>query len=471
MKKLLIGLFALSLAINSYGQNLDLDKQMGKANAEMVASQMGIYENEQMTAYVRSVGERLVAQLDKPLFEYQFHLVEEPSPNAFALPGGYLYVTTGLLPILQSEDELACILGHEIIHSNNRHSIKQLRKKILPKMLEIPGNLIGMFDEDLGAVFTKPIETSNELLFASHSRKSEKEADKLGIELAAKAGYDPQAMTTALSRLSRSVEVAMDQKESRSYFSDHPYTPDRVKSINKQIKKMSWTQKAPVSDNYIMEFNGALFGQSSSKGVIKGSSFFHPDLDFCLDFPETWVIDNQNQYIVAVNEEQTAGVYLTLDDPKLNPKDAAQAFVTQLGEEYQNKIVDAAYQRFNGREGYLVSFRDKAENQDVYAYALWYPFEDKLFQIMGIATKKELALLENTVLSLRTLTKEEQAHITEGHLTIVKAEKGETIHSLGRRVNNTLDEDLTCVINDKQSRDVLKEGEQIKVIKKYPYKH
>ena len=182
MKKAsLLVITVLFLPLILYSQSIELDKELGEQNAKMVELQMGIYEDVEKTEYIRRIGNRLISQLEDPLFDYQFHLVPDMAPNAFALPGGYVYVTTGLIPILESEDELGCILAHEIIHANSRHSIKQLKKSILPRLLEVPGNLIGLLNKDLGALFNAPIQTSNALLLASYSRGFETEADIEGI--------------------------------------------------------------------------------------------------------------------------------------------------------------------------------------------------------------------------------------------------------------------------------------------------
>lgn len=105
-----------------------LDRQLGAENAQMVASEMGIYQDNALTAYVNQVGQRLVAQLEEPMFDFKFYVADDPTPNAFDLPGGYIYVTRGILTLINSEDELACVLGHEIIHAPERHAIKQMKK-------------------------------------------------------------------------------------------------------------------------------------------------------------------------------------------------------------------------------------------------------------------------------------------------------------------------------------------------------
>lgn len=443
---------------------------MGAQNARMVESQTGIYDDEDKTAYVRRIGNRLVAQLDKPLFDYKFNIVEDMSPNAFALPGGYLYVTTGLIPILKSEDELACILGHEIIHSNNRHAVKKLRMSILPRLLELPGELLGVIDKDLGAIFNAPITTSNALIFASYGRGNETESDEEGIELAAKAGYDPNAMTTALSRLSKTVEVATDQKEEKSYFNSHPYTPDRVSAIEEKISEMNFMKKTPDSKNYLMEFDGILFGESPSKGVVSENKFLHPDLNFFIEFPKDWAINNQPSNVGAYNERRDAAAFVTFDDPSLTPNEAGQKFLSELKSEHKSKIVGAENYVINDKDGYLISFEDVVKSETMYAYVLWIPLQDKLFKLMGIAPIKHKTDLERTSLSLRVLTNEEKESFTIKNLHIVSANQGETTQTLSKRVGNELNIELTNVINSKKSNQKLIKGELIKVVNKSPYK-
>ena len=469
MKKIAITLLVFLISVPFYAQNVELDKLLGEQNAQMVESQMGIYKDADKTAYLRQVGNRLVTGLENPLFEYQFHLVQDPSPNAFALPGGYLYVTTGLIPILESEDELACILGHEIVHSNNRHSVKQLKKSIFPKMLEIPGNLIGVISPNLGTLFNAPIETSNSLLFASYGRSAETEADEEGIQLAAKAGYNPNAMISSLARLSKTVEVATQQEERKSYFNDHPYTPDRIEAIQSQISELNWPEKDPISSNFIEEFEGTLFGESPSKGVVIENTFIHPGLDFYIAFPKNWTIDNQNSNITAYNDTRQSGIYVALENPALSPEIAAKQFIENLKSEYKKKITGSEPYQIENKNGYLVTFEDKVKSENVYAYALWIPLADKLFNIMGIATKQEQQLLEQTVRSLRKLSLKDKDSIMINRMHIVNAIAGETIQTLSKRADNILNLELTCVINAKKSKELLKKGEQIKIIKSYPY--
>ena len=234
-------IFVLCVPPELLSQSIDLDKKLGAENAELVEAQMGLYMDKELTDYVRKIGDRLVDELDKNPFEFQFHIADEGVPNAFALPGGYVYVTRGLLSLITKEDELAGVMGHEIIHVTQRHSIKQMRTSVLPRMLEIPGAIVGtVVNEDLGNLLNMPISTSNTLLLSSYGRKHESESDNKGVTLASKAGYDPGALKSILDRISKTIEAITEEEEKKSYFSSHPYTPDRIKNIDKVEAKLKW---------------------------------------------------------------------------------------------------------------------------------------------------------------------------------------------------------------------------------------
>ena len=467
MKRLL--LLVVFLPLLGFAQSIEFDKQLGAKNAEQVEQQMELSSDQQKIAYIKKVGQRLVAQLDNPLFEYKFHLVEEPSPNAFALPGGYIYITTGLIPVLNTEDELACIMGHEIIHSNNRHSVKQLKKSIVPKLLEVPGNLIGLIDENLGSFLNLGIETSNSLLLASYGRKFETEADQVGVQLAAKAGYDPAAMISALTRLSASIEVVTNQKETKSYFNDHPYTPNRARSIEKTMRGMNWTAGSKISENFLMEFDGTPFGSNPKNGIIQDRRFLHPELKFAVDFPDNWEIQNQSDQLVGIHESQELAAVITLEDPALSPEDAAQAFFRNLKPQYADKLSGFDNYQAGNRQGYLLSFEDQIDGKTMYAYALWIPLQDKLFRVIGIAPLDQRNRVYEIADRLRPITQAELRSIKFQQLKIVEARDGETLTALSSRTANELDLALTRTINDKLEGEKLKAGEFVKIVRSYPY--
>ncbi len=457
------------MLVTGFSQDIKLDKELGKENAQRVEQTMGIYDDAKMTNYLRSVGDRLVSHLDKPLFAYNFNIVPDMSPNAFALPGGYIYITTGLLPLLASEDELACIIGHEIIHSNNRHTIKQIKKKILPTLLEIPGELLGVVNENLGIVLNAPIKTSNKLLFASYGRKFETEADNEGIKLAAKAGYEPDAMISALSRLSKSIEVATENKEEKSYFNDHPYTPDRTASIEKIKSNLTWTKTNPISQNFLYEFDDILFGNDPIHGVIVDNKFLHPELDFYIEFPKGWTIDNQVTNVGAYQPDQKAAAFVYIEKDNLSPQKAGTTFVANLSTKDKSKMVNGEVYALNGKEGYLLTFKEIIKSETAFAYILWIPLNGNLFKLIGIGSSESKATLEHVSYSFRGLNDKDKATIKIDKVRVVEAKEDETIKSLSKRVNNKLNLELTSVVNSKEENEKLDKGTLIKVVNEEKY--
>ncbi|HEX5169434.1 MAG TPA: M48 family metalloprotease [Cyclobacteriaceae bacterium] len=142
MKRLFFLLPALVGAVTCIGQNISLDKKLGADNSALVEQEIGLYHHDSLYALVNAVGQKLVSKLKNNPFEFKFFLADTQDPNAFALPGGYIYITRGILPLIQSEDELAGIMAHEIIHVVERHSVKQMNKGLIGGILQIPGNLI-----------------------------------------------------------------------------------------------------------------------------------------------------------------------------------------------------------------------------------------------------------------------------------------------------------------------------------------
>jgi predicted Zn-dependent protease len=433
---LVLSVFLFSSGI-SYAQSIELDKKLGAENAELVEVLMGIYPDKEMTAYVNAVGTKLIAALDKNPFEFQFHIVDDPVPNAFALPGGYVYVTRGILSLTTSEDELACIMGHEIIHVIDRHSIKQMRSSILPNMLELPGAIVGnVVNEDLGNLLNAPINTGNRLLLSSYSRKHETASDTKGIELASKAGYDPNAMAAILERLSKAVEILTNEKEKKSYFDSHPYTPDRVDKINKTIPKLDQTER----------------------------SFLHPELNFAIVFPEEWETFNQPTTVGAIHEDRKAGIFVGLEDPSKSPEDYARTFEQEIEKEYGTKPTRSEPRTVNNHSGYLISMDDNTGDETMYIHILWLKMNGLLFKLIGIAPKSFEPDLQKTARSLRTLTLEEFNSINVYTIRLVEANKNESLEEISARSSNVVNTSIIAVMNGIEEDAKLQKKQVVKIV-------
>ena len=470
MKKNFITLlFMVLIAPVIQAQSIKKDIELGAKNAKMVEESMGIYHDSAMTAYITEVGQRLVSHLDSALFTYRFAIIPDPSPNAFSLPGGYIYITTGLLPLIQNEDELAGIIGHEIIHSNNRHTIRQMKKNIFPALLQLPGNIVGLFNEGAGAMLNAPLAAPSALLVATYSRKFENEADREGVALAARSGYDPTALAVVLERMSKAIETVSGNKESKSYFSDHPYTPDRSKRINEASEDLKDVRIKPVSKDFLQEFNGVLYGEDPTQGVVDDSVYLHPVLDFYFKFPDGWKVENHPQAVVGMNEKQNAGIFLMPDEKDMTAEEAAKKFISKLSATYKNQIVEKKSFDFNGKKAYVIRMDEKGYDYHNRASVYWLPLGDQLYRVVGISPVSDSKLLDASILSLRKLTDKEKDSISERYVKVVNAREGETIAELSKRTGNLIKPELTAIMNAKKVDEKLKEGTEIKIILKRPY--
>jgi len=464
---IIISLF--SFQIN--GQGITIDEEIGKSSNQQIIASMGIAKAPVTCEFVNQVGERLIARVEQP-FTFRFQVVDSPIPNAFALPGGYIYVTRGILAIMNSEDELAGVIGHEIMHVLERHSINQLKRNILPAILQIPGNVIGIVNEDYGNLINAPLKSSSQVFLASYSRGHETEADLNGIEIMSRAGYDPMALATALENLSKTVELVMGEGEKRSYLNDHPYTPKRVTRIHKKVERLNWKPKPGITGNkyeFYKKLDGLYYGQDPAGGVFRDQQFIHYDLDFTITFPEGWKTENTPQAVGAIEPDEHALVYLGVKEDTLSPKDRAEMVIDIVKRKRQTSPDRAEEINVNGFDGYLITYSDESGSVPTYFSCLWLGVNGLTFQIIGFGYQEHMEILDKSVLSIRKPTEEEKASVYGSVIKAVLSKSGETIESLSARTRNTWDKTTTALANDIPEDKVFEEGEPVKIIIKEQY--
>ena len=234
---LLTGLQATACSMNPVSGHpevtlisVEQEKKIGAEEAKKVEAQMGLIVDAQFLPYLDTLGQRLAKESPRQDVTHQFQVVDMAEPNAFALPGGYIYVSRGLLALVNAEDELAGVVGHEIGHVAARHTVQKIsRQGPFAAVFGIASGLAGMVVPLAGNIIEGVGDLTQGVLFSPYSRGQETEADRVGQEMAAKAGWDPGALAVFLNTLER--EVALMSKEPRKpgFFDSHPATPDRVK--------------------------------------------------------------------------------------------------------------------------------------------------------------------------------------------------------------------------------------------------
>jgi len=468
--KLLITL--LLFATWQQAQDFSYDKKIGAEGAVQVEQMIGIYPDSALTAYVNEIGQRLVSVLDFVPVEFKFQVADMAEPNAFALPGGYIYVSRGILSLVNDEAELAGVMGHEMIHVTKRHSVKQMKKSIWPGLLHIPGAVVGMFNSDLGRIINAPVSFGSELLLSNYSRKQETESDKLGVKLAAGAGYNPYRLATILNNLSKDIEQLSGEEEKKSYFSSHPFTPKRVERIEKEVANLNWTEKSSFASDkksLYAKLDGMAVGQNPQQGIFKENVFLHSDLDLAIKFPKKWNTVNVPIAVGATEPEGEAQIIFLADDPEQSPDSLGIAFVKILKEKYDIQPTKDQSIVINGFEAYEVLLSDNSGEKPVDYQFYWIKTDKVLFNMMGVSYVSHTETVSAVANSIRNLTEVQKSEITGLKLRVAISLDGETIKSLSSRTKNLWDVETTALKNDLETNIVLKEGQVLKIAVEEPY--
>jgi len=473
MKFLLISVFAIASALSLSAQDISVDKKLGAENAILVEQEMGLYQHDSLYKLVNKVGNKLVSRLTNNPFEFKFFLADSPEPNAFALPGGYVYVTRGILLLVQTEDELAGIMSHEIIHVMERHSIKQMKKGRLGGILQIPGNIVNVVTGTrLGNLINTPIAWSRQAFISKYSRGHEKEADSYGAKLAANAGYNPNALADALERLGKGIEILTGSKEKRNYFNDHPLTSSRTSDIRKanaNFKGADPTHDGESREEFQQKFNGLCFGPNPKQGVFIDTLFIHPDLGFSWIFPTGWKTANKPSGVAMYTEKGDAIVVLSAVDSSKS--------VSEIGEGVRSKAVNsrtmivrsAGDTIINSNKAYLMRMKEADPRSNALLEIMWIEFEGKVFQLAGVFTQPNTKVVHQTLCSFRKSVEDELKIINLFELQTVYSNKSETIGQLSERTCNKLNLPLTALINDLKQESPLNDNRIVKIIRRVPY--
>ena len=284
----------------------------GRSEDKKVREQYGTYDDPALQHYVNDIGQRLARASHRAGLQYQFLVVDSPQVNAFALPGGYIYITRGILAYLNSEAELAAVLGHEIGHVTARHSVQQLTAATAAS---VGATVLQIFVPQIrNSGGDALINTLGGALLSGYGREHELEADRLGAEYLARTGYDPQAMIKVVGVLKNQelfdAEVAKAEgREVRAYhglFASHPDNDTRLQEVVREAAKFKSTENRINREEFMRHMDRMVFADSPAQGIVRNNSFYHPDLGLTLNFPAGWRIQNNAQNVVAANPEQNA---------------------------------------------------------------------------------------------------------------------------------------------------------------------
>jgi predicted Zn-dependent protease len=280
---------------------------VGRREDTNVRKQYGAYDDAELQQYVNEIGQRLAKASHRPGLEYRFLVVDAPEVNAFALPGGYIYITRGILSYLNSEAELAAVLGHELGHVTARHSVQQISATTAAN---VGVNILQIFvPQARGALGANTINLLGGALLSGYGREHELEADRLGAEYLARTGYDPQAMVKVVGVLKNQelfdAEVAKAEgRQPRAYhglFASHPDNDTRLQQVVGEAARFKQAITHTGREEFLRRSDHMIFADSPKQGVVRNNYFYHAELGLAMRFPSGWRVRNGPQNVVATS--------------------------------------------------------------------------------------------------------------------------------------------------------------------------
>ncbi len=290
---------------------------IGKKSDKEIVQEYGIYNNKILSDYVSTIGNKLLKYVHRKELKYHFRVLNSIQVNAFALPGGYVYITRGLLAYLNNEAQLAGVLGHELGHINARHSAKQMTNAMLAQI----GLAAGMIAVPELKSFANLISEGVKLLFLKFSRDDENQADYLGVYYSSKAGYNSLEMANFFKTLKR-LEPPKNQSLPE-WALTHPSPLHRVAKVTDETykvrKKLYYKQYITNRKNYLSKINGLVFGEDPREGYIENGYFYHPVLKFKFIVPKNWKIENSpSKVLMASNKKDSLIIFHLARENNLN---------------------------------------------------------------------------------------------------------------------------------------------------------
>lgn len=442
------------------------EDKSGKKTFEMVQKEYGIYSNEPLLKEVEAVGRALEKEMpfNKPL---RYFLIDTPEPNAFATLGGYVYVTRGLLSIVNTKDELAGVMAHELSHVIKHHPRKKIEVVIIPALLELPANIVAaLVDPELGNLLNAPIAIPSNLGIAAFSRSQEREADLSGVDIATKAGFNPYGLVSALERLEVYVEYITHEPAKKTAMIDHPLTSDHVIYLTSYLQTKGFTRSPEVSGTTIATIDNLLYGQDPKYGIVQSNLYTHPVLQYQIQLPEDWLADVANDKVVSISKDKKHCISLSCDTTSKSIETLAQQARAKINSSY-NVTTDTS--SINGLKAIRLSvyIASKSKNCEM----IWIQLPNKKCVVKavglydaGLDNKDVLTCFHST----KAITKDYLVNIYYKTIALKKEVDNQKIADYAA-TSDTTEITVLSLLNNVRAEDIIKnEGKFVKTFNHIP---
>ena len=451
------------ISLMSEAQEISIGRELDA----QVRQEMGLYEDNELQRYVQELGMRLARKSQRPNLPWSFAVLDSPAVNAFALPGGYIYITRGILPYLDNEAQLVGVLGHEIGHVTARHSAQQYTRGM--------GASLGVL---VGSIFVPQIRPFGDLaqsgigvLFLKFGRDDELQADALGAEYAAGGGWDPEEVPAFLTTLARIAETT-DRNGVPNWLLTHPQPENRATRVGETVKKVRSADDSAQwivdRDAYLARIDGLVYGDNPEDGVVRGNLFLHPPLRFALEFPDGWEITNSDEQVVAQEPGNKVFMVLRAIEPRVGRSldQTAQQHMRESG----YKATDLTSSTIGGMQAVVGTYEGNASGiGKVMARGAHVVLGRTTFFIGGIASPdlfpRVSADFDGAIKSFRQLSQAEADAIEPNLIDLYTAREGDTWQSIAQRAGGGLvSANTLAIMNDHAIDEQPKPGARLKIV-------
>jgi len=431
--------------------------QMGQQAAVEVGATIGLYDNPQVQSYVDALGKRLAALTERPALPWKFQVVDDPAVNAFALPGGFIFVTRGIMADLNSEAELASVVGHEIGHVTARHTVQQISRTQIAQL----GLGIGSIVSSDVAKYAGVASAGLSLLFLKFSRANESQADQLGFRYALSGGYDVREMLNVFRTLER-VTAQSGGSGVPEWLETHPDPGNRLTAIQHDLDTLhvSLADKQVGRDQYLRMVDNMVYGENPRQGFFRAGLFLHPDLRFQMEFPAGWKTQNTTASVAAISPAQDAVIQMTLATK--SPTEANTEFFAQQGV----RALQTNRNSINGFPAVSSAFEAQTDQGVVRGVVTWLSYGANTYQILGYTPAAKINTYDQdflrTASSFRQLTDQSALNVQPKRVQLVRLPRAMTLEQFYQQYPSTVPIADIALMNALQPGQTIAAGTTVK---------
>jgi predicted Zn-dependent protease len=437
--------------------------ELGRQANVQIVQEYGIYDDPELSTYVNDFCQRLAKISHRPNLSYECKVMDSPVVNAFAVPGGYIYFTRGILAYLNNEAELISVMGHELGHVTARHSAQQYSRAQLAQV----GLGVGMvFMPDIAG---EVAQLGVQMLFLKFGRDDERQSDDLGVEYASKLGYDAKQMANFFNTLDR-MRPSSDGSPLPDWFSTHPNPAERNQTVSLRAKE--WQDKLNLKnpkinrDEYLRRIDGLVFGENPRQGFVENNIFYHPDLRFQFPLPQGWVLQNAPAFIRMVSPNKDALIIFTIS-PEGPPEQAA----LQFAQKNEARVIESSPTKVNGLPAHRLISEVRSSQGVLTIKSYFIEKKGKVYMFHGITSPVRFdqysPTFGNTMEQFRELTNPKMLEVKPLRIRILSSARSGTVRGalLAQGVTEN-DLEKMALLNGKTLDDPIAAGTLIKIIRK-----